>query len=464
MLRRAALAAASLIALTQAATAAPEDREALALTLTQGGPALVEDQRRVVLDGPEETVRLTGLADGLMTGSLQVLTPTGQVTRITRLGSGNAFDALLAAHVGQTVTLRRDTGDGDVRDEEARVLRAGPEPLLEIDGKIVTGIPSQILFPGLPDDLPLDGGVDAVVAGGAAGATAMTLRYLTGGLGWQADHSVTLSKDRKSLDLVTWATVTNGSGQDWEDAHLALLAGDVNAPNAAPRPQMMERALMASAPAMDKAAGGAPTREAVAGYHLYRLDRPATLPRDTTTQIALMRKPGLKTEVILESTGGAAPYHGARTGREDSHPLQILMLRNPAEEGAEPIPAGTVRVYGSDSAGNTLFLGQDGIRPLPVGEEERVALGQSFDVTVERTVTGFKRLSENVTETARRVVLRNGGATTATVRVIEPLPGDWQVTGESQAHDKLDAGRAQWTVEVPAEGETTLTFTVRTTL
>lgn len=465
MLRPAILAAASLIALSAAhANAAPADRQALALTLTQGGPALVDDQRRVTLDGQDDTLRLTGLADGLMTGSLQVLTPTGQVVRMTRLGSGNAFAALLAAHEGQTITIRQPGPDGEVIDTEARVLRAGREPLLEIDGKIVTGIPGQVLFPSLPDDLPLDGGVDAVITGAKAGDADVTLRYLTGGLGWQADHSITLDQDRTRLDLVTWATISNGSGQDWDGARLALLAGDVNAPNVAPSPQRLERAMMAAAPMMDKAAGGMPEREAVGGYHLYRLSDPATLPQDTTTQVALLRKPGLATEILLESTGGPAVYHGARIGREDSHPAQILMLRNPKAEGAQPLPAGTVRVYGQDGAGNAIFLGQDTIRPLPVGEEARVTLGDSFDVTVERTVTEFQRLSKEVTETARKVVLRNGGAKAATVRVIEPLPGDWSVTQESQPHEALDANRAQWTVEVPAGGETTLTFRVRTTL
>lgn len=455
-----ALACAALPALAQ------EDRAGLALTLTQGGPALVVDQRRAVLAEGTGTVRLTGVADGAVPGSLQVLSPDGQAQRQTRLGGGPVMPALLAAHVGKTVTLLRDRPDGTTEEQEARVLRAFPDPVLEVDGIILVGLPGRVLFPDLPDDLPLDGAVEAVIAGAKGGATTLTLRYLTGGLSWSADHAVTLSQDRKSLDVVTWATIANGTGMDWPDARLALLAGEVNVVSKAapPRPDLM-RAMAASAPMMEDAAGAGPTREAVGGYHLYRLAAPTTLPRDATTQVALLRASGLAAEVILESRDDASPYHGARRPRDEGHPTQILMLRNPPEGGAgAPLPAGTVRVYGADAAGNTLLLGEDHMDALPVGEEARLTLGEAFDVTVERTTTEHKRLSRDVTETTRRVVLANGAATPATVRVIETLPGDWQVIAESQPHEKTDASRAQWTVTVPAKGTATLTFTVRTTL
>lgn len=454
------------LALALAALATPavaqDDRAGLALTLTQGGAALVEDQRRATLDDTTATVRLTGIAEGSVAGSIQVLGDSGRAVRQTRIGGGATLPALLDAHVGETITILRDRADGSTEELTARILRGAPEPVLEIDGKVTVGLPGRVLFPGLPADLPLDGAVDARIEGATPGAAVLTLRYLTHGLGWSADHAVILSTDRRSLDITTWATIDNRTGMAWPDARLALVAGDVNQARESPRPEMMQRALMASAPMAD--GGGGPERQAVGGYHLYRLPGAATLPRDATTQVALLRATGLPAEVILEDTGRSGAYHGGREAREDSHPAQILMLRNPAQGGADaPLPAGLVRAYGSDSAGNTVFLGEDAVAPVPVGEEARVTLGEAFDVTVERTTTDHQRLGRNVTETARRVTLRNAGATAATVRVIEPLPGDWEILEQSQDHEKLDATRAQWTVEVPAEGEATLTFRVRTT-
>jgi hypothetical protein len=443
----------------------PEGREALALTLSQGGPALVVDRRRAVLDEGTSVLRLEGLAGGLVPDSLQVLADHGRVGTVTQFAGAAALPALLDAHVGRSLTLLRRRPDGGEEAVSARLLRARPEPLLEVDGKIMVGLPDRVLFPDLPADLPLDGAVVARIDDAKGGEAAVTLRYLTGGLTWSASHAVTLSADRESLDLVTWATVANASGADWPQAHLALIAGTVHSVDAAtPQPKVMMRAY-AAAPMMEDAGAAAPEREPVGGYHLYRLGETVDLPRDATVQVALLHASGLKTEVILEDSGSGAPYHGARLTREESHPLQILMLGNPAEGGAgAPLPAGTVRVFATAASGTPVMLGSDHMAPLPVGEEARLMLGESFDVTVERQTTAHERLSKTVTETARAVTLRNGGETAATVRLIEPFPGDWRIVDEGQPHERLDAGRAQWTVAVPAGGTAEVTFRVRTTL
>jgi hypothetical protein len=37
----------------------------------------------------------------------------------------------------------------------------------------------------------------------------------------------------------------------------------------------------------------------------------------------------------------------------------------------------------------------------------------------------------------------------------------WEIVQESAEHIKLDQGTAEWRLPVPADGETTLTYTVR---
>jgi hypothetical protein len=41
------------------------------------------------------------------------------------------------------------------------------------------------------------------------------------------------------------------------------------------------------------------------------------------------------------------------------------------------------------------------------------------------------------------------------------MPGDWTMVSESHPHAKAASGTAQWQVDVPAEGKTTLTYRVR---
>ena len=47
------------------------------------------------------------------------------------------------------------------------------------------------------------------------------------------------------------------------------------------------------------------------------------------------------------------------------------------------------------------------------------------------------------------------------VTVAETIPGEWKILEESIGHEKASAYQAEWQVDLPAEGSTTLTYRVR---
>jgi hypothetical protein len=63
-------------------------------------------------------------------------------------------------------------------------------------------------------------------------------------------------------------------------------------------------------------------------------------------------------------------------------------------------------------------------------------------------------------ESAYEIVLRNAKTEAVSVTVREPVPGDWTMLEESQKHSKVAAGMAEWRVNVPAGGSTTLKYRV----
>ena len=56
----------------------------------------------------------------------------------------------------------------------------------------------------------------------------LQLSYLTGGLSWKADYVAELSGDDATLDLTGWVTLNNTSGTSYNNAHMQLVAGDIN--------------------------------------------------------------------------------------------------------------------------------------------------------------------------------------------------------------------------------------------
>ena len=120
-----------------------------------------------------------------------------------------------------------------------------------------------------------------------------------------------------------------------------------------------------------------------------------------------------------------------------------------------------LRAYGLGGEAPPLFLGEDRIRHTAEGEEVEVTLGQAFDVTGEARQTGFEQLSAGSFEAAQEVTLRNAKARPVTVKVTGDLPPGWKMLDQSANHETETATRVAWTLEVPAGGETVLTYKVR---
>ncbi|MET0335845.1 MAG: hypothetical protein ABW190_16375 [Rhizobacter sp.] len=95
----------------------------------------------------------------------------------------------------------------------------------------------------------------------------------------------------------------------------------------------------------------------------------------------------------------------------------------------------------------------------------RLRLGEAFDVTGDKKQTDYRRReptnrASHVSESAYEIVVRNAKREPVTVTVREPVPGDWSMLSESQAHTKVATDVAEWKVKVPAEGSTTLRYRV----
>lgn len=87
-------------------------------------------------------------------------------------------------------------------------------------------------------------------------------------------------------------------------------------------------------------------------------------------------------------------------------------------------------------------------------------------MTARRRQTEFKKLAGTTAydyayETAFELELKNAKDVPVTVKVTEQIPGDWTMQKESQPHTKEASNLASWTLEVPAEGSTILSWRVQ---
>ncbi|MBC7908811.1 MAG: DUF4139 domain-containing protein [Rhodospirillaceae bacterium] len=457
MRRRLAFAtAAALLPLLAAAGLAdtvllPSERAGLALTITQEDTALVRDRRTASLEKGAQALVVEGVARQARDATAMLSAPGVSVTEQGFDLAGLDADRLLTASLNRDVTVVWRDASGAEREERAKIVATGPQPVFQVGGKLVAGTPVRILYDALPPDIRTAPAFHASVTADTAGKREMELAYLTGGLNWQADYVAELSATDDKLALSAWATLTNASGTDFPQAKIQIMAGDINRVADQPRPMRAEKMLMAAA--------GPPVREALGGYHLYALAQPVSLKDGERKQVALLPPATIAAErtLILDPL----PPHAWRDRQPDQppqNPMAVLRLKNST---GEPLPAGIVRVFQRTKDGGATFLGEDQLSPTPAGNHARLSLGRAFDVTARRTQTDFTRVSAEVTEAAWEVKLANAGERPAKVLVRESFGGDWLVVEESAKHNKENAFTAAWTVTVPAKGEAVLKYRAR---
>ncbi len=346
------------------------------------------------------------------------------------------------------------------------------QPIIEVDGKLMFRLPGEPLFPALPNDTILKPTLDWQLNAAEGGPVEAELSYVTGGMSWHADYNVVAPEKGDTLDLVGWVTMDNQSGKTFRDAKIKLMAGDVN--KLQPNPFVSAGR---GGFAMQAEYGQAVSEKAFDEYHLYTLERRATLLDRETKQVEFVRATGVKSRVLYV-------YDGARIDNNRYNGWSLESIRNDNEYGTQsnpkvwvmrefsnaqsnhlgmPLPKGRVRFYRSDDDGQMEFTGENTIDHTPRDEVLRVATGNAFDLVGERKRTNFKRDDgPKMMDESFEIKLRNHKKEAAEIRVVEHLYrwDNWEIRAKSDDFIKTDSQTMEFRVPVPAGGEKTVTYTV----
>ncbi len=444
------------------------DQQSVAVTIYNENLALIKDVRRIALDSGPNRLALREVSAQMRpeTALLRSLSHAGALRLIEQ---NFDFDLLTPAkllekYVGREVRIVRvhpQTGAESI--EKALVLAANQGVVLRIGDRIETGLPGRIVYDGVPANLRDRPTLVSELASTRAGSQTVELSYLSGGLSWKADYVAELNEKDDALDLNGWVTLTNRSGTSYPGARLQLVAGDVNRV----KDEMVMAAKAGRMRADEARAPASMVQESLFEYHLYTLQRPTTISDNQTKQVALLNGSGVPVTKELVLQGNDYYYRSSigHLGQKMKVGVFVQFENREASRLGLPMPKGVVRVYKKDSAGNAQFVGEDRIDHTPKNETVRLKLGEAFDVTADKKQTDFKRRDtyspwSYVHESAYEIVLKNAKSEPVTVVVREPVPGDWTMLEETQRHRKVAAGTAEWSIRVPAEGNTTLRYRV----
>ena len=466
-------------------------REAVPLTLTAGVNHLTFSDITYHLE-PDSVI----LRDPAGVRSLQILEQNYRADPISQ-------ELLLSRYEGQTIDFQVTRGD-KTEIVRGKIVRSGyvphtnaylygqnyyqsqmgfggggaGQPLIEVGGKLQFSLPGQPLFPALADDSILKPTLDWTVRTDKAGPLTAELAYVTEGMTWKADYNLVSPETGTDLDLVGWITMDNQSGKTFENARIKLMAGDVS------KIQNDQNGRFQGGAYAGGFAGnpGTPvvTEKAFDEYHLYTLQRPATLRDRETKQVEFARAQGVHTGVVYvydglsldQSAYGGWTYaniRGASTyGTQSSSKVGVFYeIVNSAANGLGiPLPKGRMRFYRRDSDGHLEFIGENTIDHTPKNETLRVYTGNAFDLIGERRQTGYTFDAEHNTVTESfEIKVRNHKAVPVEFRVVEHLyrGANWTLPQWSRPFKKSDAHTVEFRLPVAPNAEGVVTYTARYT-
>lgn len=451
------------------------------LTIYNQNFGLVRDTRKIDLKEGVNFVRVEDVAAQIDPTSVSFSSITAPNAVVVR-EQNYQYDLLnptsiLKKSVGKSVKFRQTLPSGAVRELSGILLNPPEATVSDTEGNIQER--SQGLVLKTPEGVILNPEGQAELAElpkglvskpsllwkletTRAGKHDTEIAYQTQGLNWKCDYVAVANADDSKADLTSWVTLDNKSGATYEDAALKLMAGDVHKVSALPPPAMP----MAMGGAVAEAAMPPPQfkEQAFAEYHLYTLQGNTTVRDNETKQLSLFNAADVPVKKLFIFEPDTAQYFMSSPDggeqRLQKVAVKLELQNSEANHLGMPMPKGKVRVYKQDSDGALQFVGEDSIDHTPRDEKVRLYIGDAFDVVAERRQTNMEQVSNRVQRMSYETKLRNHKSSAVTLTVVEHAGGEWSIKNSSHQYKKRDSRTYEFTVDVPANGEVTLTYTV----
>jgi len=331
-----------------------------------------------------------------------------------------------------------------------------------------------------------------------AGKVPVAISYLTSGLSWRAFYMGTLTPDEQAMRLQGYVRVTNHSGEDYENAQVRLIVGEVHLldqiaalarrrePYGRPGPPVPassarglaggERGRLMMEEALDAAASTslrklrvekAIEKKSLSEYFLYTIEGTETIPNGWSKRMISFDKADIPVTNLYK-------YEEERYG--DSV-VRFLNYANDTEHklGDTPIPGGQLKVYRDTGKNARLsYTGESAFKYIPVNEDVELNLGRAADVKVEPVLMAVAR--ENFKfDRARNpdgydevqtftVTLTNTRDIPVKIEITRNFESQyWTLThqGFSGSYEREDLDTVKFTITLDPRSEAKFDYTVR---
>ncbi|MDD4520136.1 MAG: DUF4139 domain-containing protein [Alphaproteobacteria bacterium] len=437
------------------------ERDSLHLAVYEQDRGLVEDSRWVDASKGEKTIEFESVSNFIIPESVQVDFKEGSVLEQNYKYDVLSREALLRYLTGETVgVLRTNPQTGEVFAEKGILLASSERyhPLVKIKDRIESPSADKIVFYDIPKGLKekptLSFKTDIQTS---ALRVPFKITYLTQGLSFDTNYVGQLAKDDKSLILSGDVSIYNNTDTPFKKAKISLVSGKVHFSSPSLNSRMVVREMDV------KESRGfesrAPVLEKISDYTVYHLQGEQTLLPMEKKQISLFKNKEIPVQKFYRYENLVSTYPQTTfRQKENQNPEMVLLFKN-EKIGQATLPKGKLRLY-QKKKGTSLFIGEDTLQALALGQEGKINFGTSVDVYAEAKRTSFQQIGKNFYELSFEITLHNTKESSVQVEVRQFIPYSWKIGAESLTSKKVDANTVEWEVSLLKKETKTLTFKI----
>ena len=393
------------------------------------GMAIIQQRRILELNEGETTISLPLIAATADFSTLAIRPASGDGFKVlsqTLVETAADPDALLRRAIGHEIIINRKTAPVADHPRTPETINA---KLLAFDQNqlvVETGnrqLPVQII-PRNTDiaEIKLLAGsaapttqpaVSARISCDKAGPQEAILSYHASGITWHADYEILLSEDQSKARLTSSITILNRTGTSFDDARINLIAS--RRPDGAAQP-------------------------------IYSVPQMVSLAADAAQRVPFVDARDISCQMILAC--GPADHGFAST---------YLTIENSSKNNlARALPPGRLRV----SKQSTL-LADDVLPAIAPNDLLLVRLGQPSPITAKRETSERLDTDKSAANQTVQITLRNPTDQLQKILIIEPRPGAASQVIQKSSEFQMQTQSLLFNLEVPANGQQFLSYTIR---
>lgn len=242
--------------------------------------------------------------------------------------------------------------------------------------------------------------------------------YFTSGISWAMDYTAIANPDETTLNLRGYVSVTNNSGEDYENADIRLIVGNINlmekiAELARRQGLQIPRVLLnyndlklkATRDAFERAKSTPPPgtsfparsglpdasaqrpkeiiKEGVSEYFMFSIEGSETVTNRYTKRMQAVKADSVSFDTVYRM----------RNHQYGPRPVRFFIFSNDTEHklGDSPLPNGMIRTFRDNGRDGLAFLGAEYLEYVPVRSKIELNLGADDLVVFESLVSDLKR-------------------------------------------------------------------------